>query len=57
MKLAMGDVRGAVNLVTSKESILPPSEETKLRLQARPLLSQEIRRKRLFTLLWKKQEI
>ena len=35
IKLAMGDVRGAVNLVTSKESILPPSEETKIKLQAK----------------------
>ena len=34
-KLAMGDVRGAVNLVTSRESILPPSNDTKLKLQSK----------------------
>ena len=34
-KLSMGDVRGAVNIVTSKESILPPSPETKTLLQVK----------------------
>ena len=34
-KLGMGDVRGAVNIVTSKESILSPSKETKTLLQAK----------------------
>ena len=34
-KLAMGDVRGAVNLVTSRESILPPSEDSKQKLQSK----------------------
>lgn len=31
----MGDVRGAVNLVTSRESVLPPSEDAKLKLQSK----------------------
>ena len=34
-KLGMGDVRGAVNIVTSKESILPPTQETKELLQVK----------------------
>ena len=34
-KLAMGDVRGAVTVVTSMESILPPSQESKEMLQAK----------------------
>ena len=34
-KLSMGDVRGAVTVVTSRESILPPSLETKKMLQAK----------------------
>jgi hypothetical protein len=34
-KLGMGDVRGAVNIVTSKESILQPSLETKALLQVK----------------------
>ena len=35
VKLSMGDVRGAVNLVSSQESILPPSEDTKQKLQSK----------------------
>ena len=35
LKLAMGDVKGAVNLVTSKKLILLPFEETKLKLQTK----------------------
>ena len=31
----MGDVRGAVNLVTSRESVLPPSEDAKSKLQSK----------------------
>ena len=34
-KLSMGDVRGAVTVVTSRESILPPSKETMEMLQAK----------------------
>jgi hypothetical protein len=34
-KLGMGDVRGAVTIVTSKEAILPPSQETKAKLQVK----------------------
>ena len=34
-KLGMGDVRGAVNIVTSKESILSPSQDTKALLQVK----------------------
>ena len=34
-KLGMGDVRGAVTIVTSKEAILPPSQETKTKLQVK----------------------
>ena len=34
-KLAMGDIRGAVNLVTSRELILPPSEDSKQKLQSK----------------------
>ena len=34
-KLGMGDVRGAVTIVTSKEAILPPSQETKVKLQVK----------------------
>ena len=34
-KLSMGDVRGAVTVVTSRKSILPPSQETKEMLQAK----------------------
>ena len=35
VKLSMGDVRGAVNLVSSQESILPPTKDTKLKLQSK----------------------
>jgi len=34
-KLGMGDVRGAVTVVTSRESIIPPSQESKELLQAK----------------------
>ena len=32
-KMAVGDIKGDINIVVSKESVLPPSNETKARLQ------------------------
>ena len=42
-KLSMGDVRGAVTVVTSRESILTPSQETKELLQAKHPPTKKIR--------------